>query len=555
MPQFNILQGIQPGKIIGQLAPQPSSDEGIGGLLEGIQGLVKGFQSKPEASPQASVSNSIQNPNTFGTTFKQPTLQQSSIARAMPNLSYDQLSKTPAFQEAYQAQQRALMSGVTKSPILTVVDYSKPANEQRLFSVDTSKNQILMSSYVAHGAGSGKGLIPTSFSNQEGSHATSLGTYLTGDTYKGKHGESLRVKGLDSSNNNAFNRAVVVHGGSYIGPDKQGTSWGCFTVPNEVAPKLVGLTKGGSIIHAYAPNQEAVNQFSNTLPKTTRENLQNSVLNIPGQTNRNNYQQNLSSYQQQNRQVIPTIDPFKQKNYTPANQDISTNTLDTIKKFEGFSNKPYWDVNAYRAGYGSDTYTSADGKVNRVTPNSFVSREDAERDLARRTQEFANTARNQVGDKVWSNLSPGAQTALTSISYNYGSLPKRVLPALRTGDPRVMSEAVKSLQYDNKGVNKARRLKEANMILEPNTGQEQSKMQLTLNDEVPLQPRPAKPIYHIPLQPNPGFQGTMPQRGPLPLTMAMSQQNQQVPESNQSNTGVNWGLLQQILASDQSNLV
>jgi hypothetical protein len=69
----------------------------------------------------------------------------------------------------------------------------------------------------------------------------------------------------------------VVHGGNYIGPDKQGTSWGCFTVPNEVAPKLIGLTQNGTIIHAYAPDQKSLGNFSKQLTPQGSQQLANAT--------------------------------------------------------------------------------------------------------------------------------------------------------------------------------------------------------------------------------------------------------------------------------------
>lgn len=148
--------------------------------------------------------------------------------------------------------------------------------------------------------------------------------------------------------------------------------------------------------------------------------------------------------------------------------------LPIIKEFEGFSSKPYWDVNAYRAGYGSDTTTTSDGKILKIKPGMSVSKEDSERDLTRRTKEFENTAMNQVGAKVWNSLPENARVALTSVAYNYGSLPKSVVPATQSGDINNIADAVRGLGGDNKGVNKSRRNKEADLILKGDENQRSS---------------------------------------------------------------------------------
>nr|WP_240761288.1 hypothetical protein [Pasteurella multocida] len=140
-----------------------------------------------------------------------------------------------------------------------------------------------------------------------------------------------------------------------------------------------------------------------------------------------------------------------------------------LRNFEGFSSKAYWDVNAYRTGYGSDTITKADGTVVKVTKDTIITREDAERDLARRTQIFANTARNQVSSSTWDSLSPNVQAALTSYAYNYGSLTSDVIKAARasanSGDLSVLANTIRQRQTNNRGVNAKRRNQEADYIL------------------------------------------------------------------------------------------
>lgn len=144
-----------------------------------------------------------------------------------------------------------------------------------------------------------------------------------------------------------------------------------------------------------------------------------------------------------------------------ARQDLTT---DLIKQREGFISKPEYDVNAYRAGYGSDTVTRADGSVEKIKPGMNVSREDAERDLQRRIQtEFVPKAAAKVGEENWSRLPENARAALTSVAYNYGNIPNRIVPAVQSGNPEAIAKSIESLAGDNKGVNAGRRMQEANI--------------------------------------------------------------------------------------------
>lgn len=132
-----------------------------------------------------------------------------------------------------------------------------------------------------------------------------------------------------------------------------------------------------------------------------------------------------------------------------------------LRDFEGFSATPYWDVNAYRIGFGSDTVTLSDGTIRRVVQGMRISVEDANRDLVRRIGEFQNVVRSQIGAERFSQFSPQGQAALTSIAYNYGSLPDRILSAVRTGTNEQIAAAIRGLAGDNGGVNRDRRYREA----------------------------------------------------------------------------------------------
>lgn len=137
-----------------------------------------------------------------------------------------------------------------------------------------------------------------------------------------------------------------------------------------------------------------------------------------------------------------------------------------IKGFEGFRSSAYADTrsstgefDAYRAGYGSDTVTLADGTVKKVTASTVVTPADAERDLARRVKEFEGKAAGQVGADQWASLPAPARAALTSVTYNYGSLPDSVVAAAKSGNVNAIAGAVERLD-----ANPERRAKEAAVI-------------------------------------------------------------------------------------------
>lgn len=137
-----------------------------------------------------------------------------------------------------------------------------------------------------------------------------------------------------------------------------------------------------------------------------------------------------------------------------------------IKRLESFQPTGKWDVNAYRAGYGSDTTTRANGDVVKVTEGMIVTLDEAERDLARRLVEFQAGIKAAIGDDTWRSLNEAQQAALTSIAYNYGSLPKRIVQAIQSGGgPEVVAKAIADLGSDNDGVNRNRRRNEAQSYL------------------------------------------------------------------------------------------
>lgn len=152
------------------------------------------------------------------------------------------------------------------------------------------------------------------------------------------------------------------------------------------------------------------------------------------------------------------------KEFSTSKADAMLSSVNMLRQFEGFRSNAYWDVNAYRTGYGSSTTTAADGTVSRVTRDTTVDTEGALRDLVRRIGEFQDVIKRQIGTERFSAFGPEAQAALTSIAYNYGQLPDRIIGAVKTGTTQEIAQAVRSLRNDNGGVNAGRRETEARAI-------------------------------------------------------------------------------------------
>ncbi len=159
--------------------------------------------------------------------------------------------------------------GKTHSNYLTLVDFTKPSTDpNRLTVIDVTKHKVVMHGLVAHGKGSG-GKYATTFSNKSGTDASSLGVYLTGAPYVGKHGLSMHVRGLEKGlNDHAYARAIELHPAAYVSESfikrtgRLGRSWGCFAVNPAFSKHLINTIKNGSVLFAYA-DQENHDPFVN----------------------------------------------------------------------------------------------------------------------------------------------------------------------------------------------------------------------------------------------------------------------------------------------------
>lgn len=170
----------------------------------------------------------------------------------------DELIGSALLQEAMAAKADAA-SEINNDRYFSVIDYRAPSNVPRYFLVDTTdmSAEVFL---VAHGRGSDLNHdgIADRFSNIEGSKMTSLGAYVTGRTYYGAHGLSLKLKGLSPQNSRAEERLIVIHGADYVHADRAvlGRSWGCPALARDDAERIIPLIKGGSFLYVVGTQSE-----------------------------------------------------------------------------------------------------------------------------------------------------------------------------------------------------------------------------------------------------------------------------------------------------------
>jgi hypothetical protein len=151
-------------------------------------------------------------------------------------------------------------AGQFDRPVLALIDYSLPSTQRRLWVIDVVTNRILFHELVAHGVGSGENLA-VEFSNLPRSRQSSVGLFRTEDAYRGRHGYSLRLTGLEPGiNDRAMERAIVVHAADYVSPriiathGQLGRSWGCPALERRVHRAVIDKIRGGGALFAYYPD-------------------------------------------------------------------------------------------------------------------------------------------------------------------------------------------------------------------------------------------------------------------------------------------------------------
>lgn len=182
------------------------------------------------------------------------------------NLAFKGLSRQ-AFDYAVQGLSYIKQIGkLTNENIISIVDFSKPSSQKRLFIIDLKNYRLLFNTHVAHGANSGKEYA-SQFSNKPESYMSSLGFYKTAETYIGKHGYSLHLQGLERGiNDNAYMRDIVIHGADYVNEQYArlqgyiGRSWGCPAVSEKLSKPIIDKIKNGTCLFIYSTNKNYLAQ-------------------------------------------------------------------------------------------------------------------------------------------------------------------------------------------------------------------------------------------------------------------------------------------------------
>lgn len=200
-------------------------------------------------------------------------------------LKYEIFSK--ALTGYYNMKHEGKLSG---KPVLTMVDFTKSSTQKRLWVVDVEKKELLHHTYVAHGRNSGLEYAEN-FSNDDKSYMSSIGFYVTQNTYQGKHGLSLRLNGLDEGfNTNALDRCIVIHGAEYANPDiiekagRLGRSLGCPALPMEEHQEIINTVKENTAMYIHAANDAYTSHYLDHATAMAEIVHENSKLNLPPNT-------------------------------------------------------------------------------------------------------------------------------------------------------------------------------------------------------------------------------------------------------------------------------
>jgi hypothetical protein len=219
-----------------------SMKQALVGLLSLLSFSSVGPRNTPVAEPVL-LPNITSTAATYTTVFDELSLESRGLNRSV-------------FDYALRGMQK--IAGAR--PILTIADLSQASSQKRLYVIDLVSRKLLFHTYVAHGRNSGQ-LVAMKFSNTNSSYQSSLGFYQTLGTYQGKHGLSLQLKGLEQGfNDNAFTRAIVMHGADYVCEDfirntgRLGRSQGCPAVSNAESKPIIEAIKGGSCLFIYSPD-------------------------------------------------------------------------------------------------------------------------------------------------------------------------------------------------------------------------------------------------------------------------------------------------------------
>jgi len=150
---------------------------------------------------------------------------------------------------------------IQKKDVFSIIDYSQPSTEKRFYLIDLVNNKLLYNTFIAHGVNSGENMA-TVFSNVPESRISSIGFFITAETYMGDNGYSLRIDGIEKGiNHNARKRDIVIHKADYVSDifieqeGRLGRSWGCPALPNDMSHEIIDIIKEGTCIFVYGDDE------------------------------------------------------------------------------------------------------------------------------------------------------------------------------------------------------------------------------------------------------------------------------------------------------------
>jgi hypothetical protein len=179
------------------------------------------------------------------------------------NLGLDSLGlSAQAFHKAIDGYIDLVTAGEVAHPgTLSIIDFTLPSSQKRLFVLDIMNGRLLFNTLVAHGRNSGV-LVASHFSNRKNSHMSSLGFYLTGAAFIGQHGYSLRLDGVEKGfNDNVYRRSIIMHPANYVSEDHirewgyLGRSEGCPAIPQDLDQPIIDSIRGGSCLFVYGKDK------------------------------------------------------------------------------------------------------------------------------------------------------------------------------------------------------------------------------------------------------------------------------------------------------------
>jgi len=207
-------------------------------------------------------------------TFKAHVFSSDYDLKEVAFLLYQSIDFADSERPAYDLFHRALTgyyqlessNQLSEKGILSLIDFRKSANTKRLWVIDLKNKKLLLHTLTAHGRNSGE-VFATNFSNRPSSLQSSLGFYITGDTYMGQHGISLKLQGIEAGiNDQAEARAIVMHGADYVSDSyikkfgRLGRSYGCPAVPMDLHKKIIKLLAGRTCLFIYYPDPDYVSK-------------------------------------------------------------------------------------------------------------------------------------------------------------------------------------------------------------------------------------------------------------------------------------------------------